>query len=287
MCPQISGRGERAGRRAANRCRIDGVQVRERTALRPHRLAWTTRNKRGRVGMDADELLIGTLARMVGDTQHPEATLAEFSRCVRMHPLQVIPAEGRCRRVLYLTKLDWLLELVGDEDRVPSDVAILHRFGLVAPTTLELISRFLGGSTPSLVFIGDLNPQDLATFACLVSGGTAAKPKSDDKVVYAGVRDTWIDICLQEFRNPFIGDDRSSDESKEAQFRRAACVALSDAERDALALLRRLPVSWETLLGQNSLALLDSGWRLDVEGATNGRLYSTSLRERLRDLVFE
>lgn len=36
VCAPISGRGEKAGRRAANRCRIDGVQVRERAARKAH-----------------------------------------------------------------------------------------------------------------------------------------------------------------------------------------------------------------------------------------------------------
>jgi hypothetical protein len=36
VCPQISRRGEKAGRRAANRCRIDGVHVRDAAARKAH-----------------------------------------------------------------------------------------------------------------------------------------------------------------------------------------------------------------------------------------------------------
>jgi len=62
---------------------------------------------------------------------------------------------------------------------------------------------------------------------------------------------------------------------------------MEPAEREGLIQLLQVPLDWPAIVGPSALALLQSGTKLELEGASNPAIYSQSFVEGLRRAVFQ
>jgi hypothetical protein len=186
---------------------------------------------------------------------------------LRHYPLHCIPAQETCRRVIYSTKGDWLIHL--NDDSVPKDVTILWRVGPLTASHRALVRAVVGRRCPPVHFIGDLDPLDLATYATLVSDPAVLTAS------YVGVSESWFDRCeadLAQHRGWSL--DR-------------VCIRMDVEERRGLAHLLEVPLDWNRLIGPRARAMLESGRKLELEGASNPAIYSEAFGNELRRTVFD
>jgi len=122
-----------------------------------------------------------------------------------------------------------------------------------------------------LRYAGGLTIFDLVTFlvlcqSCFKDHGGCLK--------WCGVNDEWLSICSEERRN---GSNVLSD----------VCVPMSELARQQWRLLRDAFGDFGGVLGERSVALLDSGFELHLEGASSPLIYLPSVRVRLRACVMK
>ena len=206
------------------------------------------------------EALLSLQARVGGSASvNPKVDL-------RHYPLRCIPAAESCRRVLYSTKGDWLIHL--NNDSVPKDVTILWRVGPLTASHRALVRAIIGEPGPPVHFIGDLDPLDLATYATLVSDPAVLAAS------YVGVSESWFDRCEADLT-----------QRREWSLDRV-CIGMDPEERRGLARLLQIPLDWTRLIGPRALAMLESGRKLELEGASNPAIYSHAFRNDLLRTVF-
>ena len=169
----------------------------------------------------------------------------------------------RTRLVLILPKAQavaWWLEV----GALPRDVATFASPTPSEPRGLPLL-RSLAGGAP-IAFVGDLDPPALVQF---VETQRMAAPRV--RVAYAGIDDSWLELV------------EAASLVRSSQLERLL-IALDPDERTLLAKLDRA-IDLERLVGPRSAALLRSGLKLEIEGATNPRLYGREHFRRLMKLI--
>jgi len=165
--------------------------------------------------------------------------------------------------------VDWLLHVLGWTDGMPDDIALLWRWAPVGKAHAGAIRSVVEAFGAPVVFVGDLDPLDLATFSTLercLRGLTVP-------VRYGGVGDRWLEICEQHL------PPRSS--------LRSLCIPMSDPEQEALRRAEAIGLGWGALAGPRGSALLGSGVKLELEGATSPHFFSPSLAGELARLVLD
>jgi hypothetical protein len=167
-------------------------------------------------------------------------------------PLHVYASEGKPRRLLYCTKEALCQRWVMDEV-FPAGWVALSRYGLPTPEYLDEIGLHRARHRLPLLFVGDLDPLDLTTFALL--RGSHAKPP----VVYAGIDDRWLALCERNAVRKHALEE--------------ALLTMGTLEREHLSIARDLLPDLEDLIGPRCLALLESGKKLELEGACNTGSY--------------
>jgi hypothetical protein len=179
-------------------------------------------------------------------------------------PLVIWPATRRTRRTLFITKWGGLLGSV--RGKVPDDVTIVTRFGIVSKPYADRVAR----ECPSkrLHFVGDLDPLDLAVFVSLSS---LLQPFGI-AVQWLGVGGAWIDLCREHLAGRWTLD--------------LVSIRMSAFETKQLALLEALPVDWSRILGDEAVALLRGGSKLELEGATNPAFYAKAMEVEIERLLF-
>jgi hypothetical protein len=210
------------------------------------------------LGHGEDDLMEAALAALRGETDE------DFEHDVRHRTLHVLPGLGRCRRIVYTTKGEWLLKVLGWLDAVPEDIALLWRWAPIGRAHAAPIRAVLGAFDAPVVFVGDLDPFDLATFSTLSRAWTGP-------IRYAGVGDDWIRICEQH-------------RPSERAFRQV-CIPMSDREREAVRRADEMGLGWRGAVGPRGRALLDDGVKLELEGASNPAIYSPALSGELARLI--
>ena len=110
------------------------------------------------------------------------------------------------------------------------------------------------------------DPLDLTVFLVLAS---RLKPFGV-RVRHLGVGGAWIERCRRNAKRQ----------------QALPTIALSRFEGEHFALLRKMPVEWDVVLGREALAMLDSGAKLELEGATNPVFYSPPFTRELEREVF-
>lgn len=216
-----------------------------------------------------DELLHSVISALLttgkqgGPTDRLETDLREY-------PLTVVPTLGRCRRIIYTTKMDWLTRLTRGSLK-PADTALLWRTVPLSSQHRDLLRAVVQSFGAPMYFIGDLDPLDLATYATLAGPG-----ESPQKIAtYLGVSDSWLERCER---------DLASQRGKSFQM---ACMHMDTDERDGFERLKQLPVDWTNVVGPRALSMLASGTKLELEGASNPDLYSQSFQGELLEFVFD
>ena len=194
----------------------------------------------------------------------------ERNAVLRHYPLQVIAASDPCRKIIYTTKLDWLIAITDGMKMVPPDVAIYYRFGPLVSYYRDLIRTTAAFLNAPVHYIGDLDPFDLATYATLtlVANGPSTCAS------YLGISDPWVNLCVS---------DLAGQHHKKFE---AALVPMQDDERMGHERLRALSIDWNRLVGEKALSILDSGFKLELEGASNPRFYSASFVSKLLEFIF-
>lgn len=188
---------------------------------------------------------------------------------LREYPLQIVPARQSCRRIIYTTKIDWLMLLTGGFANIPEDVAILWRFGPLNEHHRALVRAVVQSLSAPLYFVGDLDPLDLVTYATLREPAESPLATAN----YLGISDSWVERCDLDLAS----QGKSID---------TVCIPMGAEEKDGFERLKQVPADWVSFIGRRALSLLGSGVKLELEGASNPRIYSRSFRDELLGVVF-
>lgn len=211
-----------------------------------------------------DAILQDAIAGLTGSREGQPSNGS--GRSSREFPLHAVPSLRRCRKILYTTKVEWLAAITDGLTGVPDDVALVWRYGPLTAPHRALLHGMLRVLDAPMSFVGDLDPLDLATYATLAQGTESA-------VDYLGISDAWLDRCERGFA-------RANTTLK------SVCIAMDQAERNAVESLTKLSGRWPDALSPRALSLLQSGLKLELEGASNPRLYSTAFQDELTALLF-
>lgn len=214
-----------------------------------------------------EELLHNAISALItsgeGGTVEEQAELREY-------PLHIVPARQACRKTIYTTKLDWLRLLGEGTTGLPEDVAILWRSGPLNTAHRAVVRAIVKSIGTPIYFIGDLDPLDLVTYASLATPVESLVPTTN----YLGISDPWLERCEVDLA------------SKPGRSIKAACIIMEAEERDGFERLKRIRIDWISLVGQRAFSLLESGMKLELEGASNPHLYSASFRHELLGFIF-
>jgi hypothetical protein len=207
------------------------------------------------------EVQLARLARRMTRLAGPDD---DWSPGSRWGALQILPAEGRATRSLYVTKLGALLGLDLDPAARNRSLTLLSHYGVPSNALMDRIASECPRGT--LDFVGDLDPLDLTVFLCLAS----RLQRRGVRVRHVGVGGEWIDRCRRH---------RSGKGG-------LPLIRMTPFERRQWAMLRALSVSWDAVVGAQATALLDAGTKLELEGATNPGSYAPVLTTELQRELF-
>jgi hypothetical protein len=209
---------------------------------------------------DLDELLAEAISALrTGGVATTRGALSQ-------PPFHCVPSADKTRRIIYSTKCDWLLNLAGHS--IPNDVTLLWRYGPLGPRERAFVRGVADHFGASVYFVGDLDPLDLATYATLVADPAVAS------AAYLGISASWLDACR-------------ADLAKQARPAfQLVCIAMDAAEREGWQSLRQIGVDWSEIIGASGLSLLDSGLKLELEGASTPALYSSAFTADLVRALF-
>ena len=105
-------------------------------------------------------------------------------------------------------------------------------------------------SKEDVIFVGDLDPLDLLSLATLMD-----RAKLDpERVYFAGPVDPWIDALTVEHK-------------------KIISIEMSDFEVRLWEKVRDLDIDWDLFLGENAVAILESGHKIELDGAMNPEIY--------------
>lgn len=173
-------------------------------------------------------------------------------------PLHVHAGRGEPRLLLYSTKEALVQRWVMDEI-YPAGWMALSRYGLPTPEYLDEIRLHLAKHRLPLLFVGDLDPLDLTIFAILRHGEATLTGRSAKlPVYYAGIDDGWLALCERNIRKHALNE---------------AFLTIGALEREHLSITRELLPDIENMIGPRCLALLESGKKIEIEGACNIGFY--------------
>jgi hypothetical protein len=174
---------------------------------------------------------------------------------------------------LFTTKIHALTQLLG-EDFIPPDVAIINRYGVPPKAYVDAalhVAQSFGAR--GLAFVGDLDPLDLTAFAVLRENAG----REAHRIRYLGVGDDWLDLCARSLLRRV---DRSLSTSYPYTLKMTA-FELAHLQR----LLRHVP-DLAAVVGPRSWELLASGMKVELEGASNPRLFSNGFSQTLQRFLF-
>jgi hypothetical protein len=155
---------------------------------------------------------------------------------------------------------------------LPPDVGLVRSPFPADPSGSRLLNKILPPGVP-VAFVGDLDPPSIIQY---VATRDRLLPTLRSRLFFGGVDSTWLDDVESALKPEFTFG--------------GTCIALSRAEKR---LLRRLEDSIDvnSLVGSRAAAMLRSGVKLEIEGATNPRLFRNSqtpwVFERLRERAEE
>jgi hypothetical protein len=217
---------------------------------------------RDRPRADAGQLSKVALRRLLDRIDAISGEHDDWSRESRWPPLQIVPAQRRPQRALFVTKPNGLMGI--DPEQLPSSVTFLSRYGIAGAEMVERIAAEC--PTKELAFVGDLDPLDLTVFLVLAS----RLGPYGVRVQHLVVGGAWIERCRRNSKGrPGL-----------------PVIKMSAFETRVFDLLKTVPVPWKALVGGEALELLDGGEKLELEGATNPAIYLPALTRELQGDLF-
>jgi hypothetical protein len=183
-------------------------------------------------------------------------------------PLEFYVSTARPRHVFLFTKV-WLPRLWLRSDHYPAKVDAIVHYGMPSRRQCDVLRAHADATGMALRFVGDLDPLDLAVFRSIQAGGAPPRGRAAPKVpvAYAGIDDEWLAICERRLGGRPLA---------------TVCFRQDATERKLLAQLVRGGVDLDALVGPRCAALLRSGLKLEIEGASNGAIYG---RDVMRELL--
>ncbi len=166
------------------------------------------------------------------------------------NPIQLWYGARKPTRLFFFTKASFP-KFIGYRFLFPDHWFAIQRYSILTPEALDALHFLVKGFQLPLVFVGDLRPIDLTTFALLRTGTTdfsrrGAKPLP---VTYAGINDDWLAL---------------SDLYRSRDWKMTKCP-MEPLEREHLALLHELVPDLPELVGERSWALLKAGQQVFLE----------------------
>lgn len=183
------------------------------------------------------------------------------------NPFSIYEGEGKPRRLFFFTKdilcRSWWRPL-------PKDVVALVHYGIPTPLHLDMIREWIERVGGCIHFIGDLDPMDLMVFAALRSADPSLRAVNRQRIeiCYAGINDDWLELCRRRTRRGLARDP--------------GAIVMPAIEREHLEIVDELLSDLEALIGSRCLELLTSGYKLELEGASNPALYQRGFAADLR-----
>src|SRR4051812_11957096 len=175
-------------------------------------------------------------------------------------PLSLRIGPGKPRRLLYLTK-ESFLRVWSSTMPFPDDLAVFCQAGLPSRATCNLLAHHVKWAGRPIYFIGDLDPLDLTIFTALRSGGPELRSRpSAVPVRYLGINDRWLQLCRKNLRPTIKGLE-------------AITIKMGATEREHFDVMQRVLPALDRLIGPECLAILQSGRKLELEGAGHPGLY--------------
>ena len=186
-------------------------------------------------------------------------------------PLEVYAAPKKALRCFFFTK-NYLLRLWLRADLFPENTDALVSYGVPSARVCDIVREHARHVRRPIQFIGDLDPLDLAAYVALGAGGTPLRRsrRRPVPVQYAGIDDRWLDVCERHARQPPVA---------------TYTIRLSTRERDQLDALERVGLDLEATVGPRCAAILRTGYKLEIEGATNPAIYRSGLHRDLRSFL--
>lgn len=187
-------------------------------------------------------------------------------------PLESYVWTARPRRIFFFTKV-WLPRMWLRSDCYPERTDAIVHYGMPSRRQCELLRAHARATSLPLRFVGDLDPLDLAVFRSLRSGGAPLRARAAPAlpVAYAGIDDEWVEICERRLGGRPLA---------------TVCIRQDATEKKLLAQLVRGGIDLAALVGPRCAALLLSGLKLEIEGASNAAIYGKDMmRELLPRLV--
>jgi hypothetical protein len=186
-------------------------------------------------------------------------------------PLQLVC--GRAPgRVVYVTKSNWLT-MCDAWSVLPARASVITRYSPVPATYVDVVRcEMRRMQTPELTVVGDLDPLDLTVLLSLACGGLGANvPRRAIPVQWRGVRDDWLNAC-----------DRAR---RKNAWRGEAGITMTAFERRHWARLKAFDVPWSRIIGERSMALLDGGQKMELEGVSNPAINGAGFERHARRLA--
>lgn len=171
-------------------------------------------------------------------------------------PLQLVEGSEAPSKCIYVTKLS-LFTRWGSQDLLPPDWIVLCRYGLPTPRYQSRIQRLRQGLP--ILFVGDLDPLDLHVFFSMKRGDLSLRGSERSWLIFAGINDSWLDLC-----------DRNLKPGRKLE---SMLIPMSELEKAHFDLLFNAVPGLPGLIGERSFELLRTGWKLELEGATNAAHY--------------
>lgn len=162
----------------------------------------------------------------------------EFARQQRSIPYSVIGPTTDRARLLFTTKPAAVLAAIGEAE-IPRQFAMVGRYGLPSPRDSDWIAKL---TRNGMVFLGDMDPPDLMTFAWLRErlGGRSLS--------FVGVSDTFLRLLKVSLSS-------------------VRTIALAPSEEQCLSVVGNVLPELSAMIGPGCAKCLHGGSKIELEGA--------------------
>lgn len=177
------------------------------------------------------------------------------------------------KQLLYITK-GAFLRMWSAASHFPDDVAVCCQEGIPSRTYCKALKQHSEWLKLPLLFVGDLDPLDLTIFATLICGNPELRPSPSTapSVGYLGINDPWLELCRSNL-------------SRQHRELRTVTIEIRKAEQEHYEIVKRIFPRLERLVGAECFRLLESGQKLELEGAANPGIYGRSFTRKLGQLL--
>jgi hypothetical protein len=162
-------------------------------------------------------------------------------------PLWLQTGPDKPKRLLYIAKSSFQ-RILSNATSLPDDLAIFWQSTFASRTSCNVLIRYAREVRKPIFFVGDLDPIGLTQFADLRSRGVPIR--------YLGIDDRWLRLC-REYVRP-LGTHKGLN---------SISIPMDDTEREHFTVVTHLVPDLKRLIGPKCFALLQSGRKLELEGA--------------------